>query len=32
MPHTKKLCQEDLRNRKHLLEIAHDGRFRVAIF
>lgn len=32
MTHTKKLCNEDLQNKKNLLSIINDGRFRVAIF
>lgn len=32
MKHKKTLCNEDLINKKNLLEIVHDGRFRVAIF
>ena len=32
MKHKKKLLDTDLINKKNLLEIVHDGRFRVAIF
>lgn len=32
MKHTKKLCNEDLINKKNLISIANDGRFRVALF
>lgn len=32
MKHTKKLCNDDLIHKKNLLEIANDGRFRIAIF
>lgn len=32
MKHIKKLCNEDLINKKNLLHIANDGRFRVALF
>ncbi len=32
MSHQKKLCNEDLVNKKNLTSIVNDGRFRVAIF
>jgi len=32
MSHEKKLCNDDLINKKNLLSIVNDGRFRVALF
>lgn len=32
MKHKRKLCEEDLLNKKNLLDIIRDDRFRVAIF
>ncbi len=32
MTHTKKLDKNDLRNKKNLAHIIHDGRFKVAMF
>ena len=32
MKHTRKLCQDDLIHKKNLLDMIHDGRFRVALF
>jgi len=32
MKHTKKLCNDDLLNKKNLVDIANNGRFHVAIF